>query len=179
MKKLIPLFALTAFSAPALAADTDGFYGSVGGGLYRLESGAFDNVSPSTKILGGYAFNDKLALESSYTRLFKSSELIEGARVDIDGNVWDLSTKLSYPLSNRFSPFMRLGYSYVDLSALITESGVSERFNDYDNAYTWAVGSAINLNRRFNVSGEFARTMINEGDLDFLTIRLNYGFGAQ
>ena len=179
MKKIISLVAITAVCAPALSADRDAFFGSVGGGIYRLESGAFDNVSPSMKILGGYRLTEKVALEASYTRLFESSELIEGTRVDIDGNVWDLSTRLSYPMGERFTPFVRLGYSYVDLSAAFTDVDVSERANDYDNAFTWAIGSAYNFNRRFNVSGEVARTQINEGDLDFLTLNLNYGFGSR
>ncbi len=177
MRKFIPLFAMIAIGAPALAADKDAFYGSVGGGVYRLESDAFDESSPTMRLLGGYNFNEYVALEASYTRLFEASELIQGVRVDVDGNVWDLSTKLSYPLGNRFSPYGRLGYSYVDLSALASEQGQSIRVNDYDNAFTWGVGATYKVNTRFEVGGELARTQINEGDLDFLSVNLNYRFG--
>lgn len=179
MKKMIPLIALSAIGTPAMAADADAFYGSLGGGLYQLESGAFDEIAPTMKLLGGYNFNEYVAVEASYSRLFEASEMIEDTRVDIDGNVWDLSAKISYPMGNRFSPYGRLGYSYVDLSALAQDQTDSIRFNDYDNAYTWAVGASFNVNSRFDVSSELARTMINEGDLDFLSINLNYRFGAQ
>jgi len=179
MKKTISLLAVSAISMPALAADMDGWYGSMGGGVYRLDSGAFNDVAPTMKILGGYNLSEFVALEASYTRLFESSDVIDGARVAIDGNVWDFSTRLSYPLKNRFSPFVRLGYSYVDTGARINDSGVITRLSDYDNAFTWAVGSGFSVNRRVSVSGELARTLIQDGDLDFLTVRLNYGFGAQ
>lgn len=179
MKKIIPLVAISAISLPAMAAETDAFYASLGAGMYRLDSGAFDETAPSMKILGGYNFTENVALEASYTRLFEASEMIEDTRVDIDGNVWDLSTKLSYPLGNRFSPYGRLGWSYVDLSAFAQDQDTSIRLNDYDNAFTWALGASFKVNDRFDIAGEHARSMINEGDLDFVSVNLNYRFGAQ
>lgn len=179
MKKLIPLVALSAMSMPAMAAETDAFYSSVGAGVYELDSGQFSGTAPTMKILGGYNFNEFVALEASYSRLFESSELIEGTRIDIDGNVWDLSTKLSYPMGNRFSPYGRFGWSYVDLSAFAQDQSTSIRLNDYDNAFTWGVGATYKINNRFAVGGEVARTQINEGDLDFLSLNVNYRFGSK
>lgn len=179
MKKLIPLAAISAMSMPAVAAEMDGFYSSVGAGVYELDSGEFSGTAPTMKFLGGYNFNENIALEASYSRLFESSELIEGTRIDIDGNVWDLSAKLSYPMGNRFSPYGRLGYSYIDLSAFAQDQTDSVRLNDYDNAFTWGVGATYKINNRFAVGGEVARSQINEGDLDFLSVNLNYRFGRQ
>lgn len=178
MKKMIPLFAMTALSAAATAAETDNLYGSIGSGIYRLESAGFDETAATMKILGGYSLTDNVAFEASYSRLFEASEVVDGIDVDIDGHVWDLSTKLSMPLGDRFVPYGRLGWSYVDLSALASVDGESERFNDYDNALTWAIGTGINVSRKMTINGEIARSMIDEGDLDFLSVNLSYRFGA-
>lgn len=178
MKKLIPLCAFAALGTPALAADGNDFYGSLGGGLYNLETEGFDETAANLKVLGGYNLTENVAFEASYTRLFEASATVEGIDVEIDGNVWDLSTKLSMPLGNRFQPYGRLGWSYVDLSALATEDGNSARLNNYDNAFTWAVGTGVTLSRKLAINGEIARTMIDEGDLDFLSVNVNYRFGA-
>lgn len=178
MKKIISLFAIGALSAPALAAEVDNLYGSIGSGLYQLESDGFDETAATLKVLGGYSVTDNVAFEASYSRLFEASEVVDGIDVDIDGHVWDLSTKLSMPLGDRFVPYARLGWSYVDLAAVATEDGESERFNNYDNAFTWAVGTGVNLSRKLAINGELARSMIDGGDLDFLSVNMTYRFGA-
>ena len=58
----------------------------------------------------------------------------------VDGNVWDLSTKVSYPMGDRFSPYGRLGWSYTDIRGVFTENSIegriTERVNDYDDAFS-------------------------------------------
>ena len=179
MKKMIPLFAITAISTAAMAADRDAFYGSLGGGVYNLETEGFDETAATMKIIGGYNFSENVAVEASYSRLFESSAVVDDVNVEIDGNVWDLSTKLSLPMGNRLTPYGRLGWSYVDLSALATADSESMRFNNYDNAFTWAVGTGISFSSRLGLNAEVARTMIDDGDLDFLSVHLDYRFGAQ
>lgn len=178
MKNMIPLFALTALSAPAMAADGDAFYGSLGAGVYNLETDGFDENAATLKLIGGYSVTENVAVEASYSRLFEASEVVDGVDVDIDGNVWELSTKLSVPVGDRFKRYGRVGWSYVDLSALATDDGESERFNDYDNALTWAVGTGVNFSSRLGLTAEVARTMIDAGDLDFLSLNVDYRFGA-
>ncbi|MBT8083959.1 MAG: porin family protein [Woeseia sp.] len=178
MKKMLSLTALCAISMPAVAADQSPFYGSIGGGVYKLQSAGFDETAPTMKILGGYNFNEYVAIEGSYTELFESSENVEGLDIDVDGNVWDLSTKLSMPLNERFTPYGRLGWSYVDLTASATEDGETVRINDYDNALTWGIGTDFHMTDRLTLNGEVARTNIDEGDLDFLSVNVSYRFGA-
>ncbi len=179
MKKIISLTALWALSLPLLAADKDVFYGSLGGGVYQLETQDFDETAPIMKITGGYNFTENVALEASFTNLFEASEVVDGINVDIDGRAWDLSTRLSYPLSNRFSPYARLGWSYVDLNARATDDGEVVRFNNYDDGFAWAVGVGVDVGKRFSIDGEYSRTEIDEGDLDYASLNLNYRFGAQ
>lgn len=179
MKRIIPLLALTAISAPAMSDDTYGVYGSLGGGVYRLQTDGFDETSPAATLLGGYSFNRNVAVEASYTRLFNASDRVDGVNVTVDGHIWDLSSKLSYPVGNRFSPYGRIGWGYVDMTGRASENGVSVRANEYDDAFTWAVGTGVKLNRRLALSGEYGRILVRDADLDRLTLNLDYRFGRQ
>jgi len=125
------------------------------------------------------SFEIQIADLKSACRNFAFLSIASAVNVEIDGNVWDLSTKLSLPIGNRFTPYGHLGWSYVDLSALATEDSESMRFNNYDNAFTWAVGTGVNFTPRLGLNAEISRTMIDDGDLDFLSVHLNYRFGAQ
>ncbi len=184
MKKMLSLIALTAVSMPAMATENNAFYGSLGGGTYQLKSQGFDDTAATASILGGYNFNEHVAVEAAYSRLSKVTDFVrlfeseEGMDVRVSGSAWDLSTKLSLPLGDRFIPYSRLGWSYVDLSARATALGSAVRVNDYDDAFSWALGTGIKLNKRVTVNGEYARVMVDNGDLDRMSLNLSYRFGA-
>tara|TARA_R110002096_G_scaffold2071_3_gene10798 strand:- start:24 stop:431 length:408 start_codon:yes stop_codon:yes gene_type:complete len=134
-------------------------------------------------VLGGYKLRENVAIEAAYTRLLDATDTIELTHVKVDGNVWDLSTKVSYPMGDRFSPYGRLGWSYTDIRGVFTENSIegtiTERVNDYDDAFSWAVGTGIKLNERFVLNAELGRVLINDADFDRLSLNLNYGFGSQ
>lgn len=178
MKKIIQLLVLTAISMPAMASGLDAFYGSLGGGAYRIKSDGFNERAAATTILGGYTLNEHVAFEAAYTKLFDAKGNVEGVNVKVDGNEWDLSTKLSVPMGDRLNPYARLGWSYLDLSLLGSVAGISTRLNEYDDAFTWAVGTGVKLNSRYSLSGEYSRVLVNDGDFDRMSLNLNYRFGS-
>ncbi|NNC77129.1 MAG: porin family protein [Woeseiaceae bacterium] len=178
MKKIIPLIALSAISMPAMATDQNTFYGSLGGGAYRLKSDGFNETAPTMSILGGYNFTERFALEAAYTKLYDATGTIEGIDVNVDGNVWDLSTKWSIPMGKRFSPYGRIGWSYLDTRLSGTVDGITERVNVYDDAFSWAVGTGIKLNKRLALNGEYSRVLVNNADFDRMSLNLNYRFGS-
>jgi outer membrane autotransporter protein len=179
MKKMFSLIALATISMPAFAAGQNPFYGAIGTGAYELDSYGFDERAATASLLGGYNFSDSIAVEASYTRLFSASGDVEGIRVKVDGDAWDLSTKLSIPVGERFMPYGRLGWSYLDLKATGSSDGVSLSANEYDDAFTWAVGTGYKLNSRLSLNGEYSQVLINDGDFDRLSMNLNYRFGSQ
>lgn len=177
MKTLFPLIAAAAISLPVQAEVPTGTYGSVGAGAYRLENALFDDSAFAMKFVGGYAFNEFLAVEAGYSRLFESKDRIDDTRVAIDGNVWDLGTRISYPMGSKFSPFGRIGWSYLDTSAAVTDGNSRQKLNDYDDAFSWAVGAAYAVNDRIVLSTDYTATNISGGDLDSVSLNLSYGFG--
>ena len=178
MNKTFALLAVTSISIGAHAEETHDFYGSLGGGVYRLESSAFDDTAPALKLIGGYSFTDFFALEAGYARLFESEDTVDDVRARIDGNLWDLAARISYPASGRLSPFGRLGWSYLDSSATLRDADTRIRLSDEENAFSWAVGAAYKLNERLAVRGEYGAVMIDDGDLDSITVNVSYGFGS-
>lgn len=179
MKKMFALAAITLIGTPALADDTQGFFASIGGGVYRVDSNGFDDDAPSSMLTGGYTFNKYAAIEAAYSRMFDASDRIDGTKVTIDGNLWDVTTRLSYPVSNRVDPYVRMGWSYSDLSAKARSDETSVRLNDYDDGLSWAAGTGIRLNSRLNLNLEFARMLVTDDDLDRLSASVSYRFGAQ
>lgn len=178
MKKVVPFFALAAISMPAMADTTTGPYGSMGGGAYRLESSSFEDSAPSLKLLGGYSFNEMFAVEGSYSRLFESSDSFAGTSIKIDGHLWDVGARVSYPVTSRLSPYGRIGWGYIDARAKITDDEGRTSLNDYDDAFSWAVGASYGLKKRYAVSGEYAAMNIGGGNFDAVSLNLNYRFGA-
>lgn len=177
MKTKLILIAAAAIGLPLQADGSGGTYGSVGAGAYRLENASFDDSAFAMKFTGGYAFNEFLAIEAAYSRLFESKDRIDTARVLIDGNVWDLGSRVSFPLGSNFSPFGRIGWSYLDTSAVIRDGSDGLRVNGYDDAFNWAVGAAYTISDRMTLSGDYTATNIPGGDLEALSLNVSYRFG--
>lgn len=180
MKKLYALAAITLLGTPAIAADTQGFYASIGGGAYRVDSDGFDDRAPSGMLVAGYDINQYVGIESGWSRLFNASDQVDGTEITVDGDVFDLTARLSYPLGSRFDPYVRLGWSYSDMAAKSSSiEGARLRLNDYDDGFAWAAGTGISLTPRFNLGVEFARTLVTDNDLDRVSASLSYRFGAR
>ncbi len=179
MKKMFALAAISLASVPAVAAEPQGFYASVGGGVYRVDSSGFDDRAPSAMLIAGYDINQYFGVETAWSRLFNASDRIDGTKVTIDGNVWDLTTRLSYPISNRVDPYVRMGWGYSDLAAKArTVEGGWLRLNDYDDGFSWAAGTGIRLTPRFDLNVEYARMHVAD-DIDRLSAGISYRFNAQ
>jgi len=178
MKKVIPLMAMTAFSLPVMATEPGTFYGALGGGAYQIDSSGFDETAPSANVLGGYNLSERFAIEGAYTRLFDAEGKVDNIGVEISGNVWELSTKMTVPVGNRFNSYGRLGWSYLDLKAVTVSNEFPGRANGYDDAFTWAMRAGYELKPRLSLNGEYGQIQIDGGDLERLSFSLNYQFGS-
>jgi len=179
MKKIYVLAAITIIGMPAMAAETQGFYASVGGGVYRLDSNGFEDRAPSAMLIAGYDINKYVGVEAAWSTLFNASDRIDGTQVTIDGNVWDVTTRVSYPVRNRLDPYIRMGWSYSDLSAKSRIDGMSIRLNDYDDGFSWAAGTGFRMTPRFHLDVEYGRMLVTDDDIDRLSASVSYRFGAQ
>lgn len=176
MKALLAMLGLSVLIAPAWASDSRGFYGSVGGGAYRIDSAGFEDVAPTLKVLGGYSLNRYVAFETAYLRLFESDDRVDGNRVEIDGNVWDLSTRLGVPFGDRFEGYGRVGWSFYDLTGKTALNGNRFSIKDEEDDFTWALGAGYSLTEKVSLRAEYAQIMVDRGDADFMSFNVSYRF---
>ena len=177
MRLTIALVALGALSGSAVATEDSGFYASVGGGAYRLDGDGFKDTAPTMTLTGGYELNRYIALQGGYTRMFEANDRVAGSPVEIDGNVWDVATRLSYPISEKFAPYGRVGWSYYDLK--LKADTVEGRFSDKekDDDFAWALGMSYALTDTLDLRGEYSSIAVNGGDdPEFLSFNLTYRF---
>lgn len=177
MKTILSLAALTLLGGTATAANESDFYMSAGGGIYRLEADGFDDRAPTMKLTGGYRVNDYFAVEAAYLRMFEAKDTVDDVRVEVDGDSWELGTRFSYPVNERFSAFGRLGWSFYDFSADVSDEDLAFKATDSGDGLTWAVGGRVNLSQRLAVNGEYARILVDDADADFVSADLTYRFG--
>ncbi|MBT8144042.1 MAG: porin family protein [Gammaproteobacteria bacterium] len=180
MRTVIPLTLLCLSSGTAMAVNETNLYGAVGGGIHRIESQGFDDTAPTIRMIGGYRFNDIIAVEAGYTRLFDTSDTVEGVRVKIDGNSWELGTKLSYPINQRYNGYGRIGWSFYEFDAKVFDQDLALITADEDgDAFTWALGGRVRITERMDINGEYARILVDNADVDFLSLDLAYRFGTK
>lgn len=206
-KTLLSLTLMLAASG-ALAQDS-GWYGGLGVGRSwadvdnRAITGAV-NASGSTvntinadqedntwKVLGGYSFNDTLAVEASWFDLGEfgySANLLPAAQargnVELEGFGVDLVG--TFPIADRLSFLARLGLNNTKIDENFTNTLGGRFANDSDRDWyaNYGVGLQFALNDRFDLRTEFTRYAIDDmriadDHVNTLTLGLNYKFGAK
>ncbi len=177
MRTMIPLTLLCLCSGTAVAVNESNVYASIGGGFHRVESQGFDDRAPTLKLLGGYNINQHVAVEAAYTRLFETSDNVEGVNIEIDGNNWELGTKLSYPINQKYGGYARLGWSFYDLNAKVSDDQLRFSADEHGDAFTWALGGRVKITERMHLNGEYSRILIDNADIDSLSFDLAYRLG--
>ncbi|ETZ12176.1 hypothetical protein AJ90_22330 [Vibrio parahaemolyticus M0605] len=78
-------------------------------------------------VYGGYQFNNWLALEGGATAYGEPDASYDTGDLSADVNGGELTVKLSYPLTERFDVFTRLGgaYQYIDKSSSLDQEASS------------------------------------------------------
>lgn len=173
------MLALCAFGIPAAAAQAGEFYAGVGGGAYRVEVGEFDDTAPTFELFGGYQFNQYVSFEGAYIRMFDAEDVIGGGEVDLYGDVWELSTTLAYPFAQRFQGYGRLGWSYYEATTEADSFAGTFKETDYGDDFTWAIGGNYDITDRLGIRAEYGQIMVDDGDAEFLSVSMTFGFGRQ
>lgn len=153
MKKLAIAALLSAFTAaPALAAEP--YYIGINAGQNQIDD---SRISSSTafSVFGGYAFNEYIAGEISYTNFGSADTNVPG--ISVSGNAAALAAVGSLPLNNDFSLFARLGYA----STRLEPTGAS---SETKSDLTWGVGGQYNATRTIGVRLAYDVYRVGETD---------------
>lgn len=161
----------------------------LGSGL-TTTSIADNDTDTAYKIFGGYKLNKNIALEAGifnlgqfgYTATTVPAGTLNG-NVNLDGVNLDVVGML--PITEKFSGFGRLGWSYAEARGTFTTSGAvaptdtnpNKRFTNYKAG----LGLQYDFNEALGLRGEWERYRVNDavgsdGDIQMYSIGLVYRF---
>lgn len=151
--------AAMAMSAGAIAQQTmPGWY--IGGDVGSADVGPEDDTS--FRIFGGYTINRNFSAELGYGMLFDKG--------GVEITSLELSGVASYPLTNNFSIFGKLGFARVTVEAL----GI----DDDDTDLTYGLGVQYDVSRNLGIRGQWQRYKqdVLVDDVDVLSVGVIYRF---
>jgi OOP family OmpA-OmpF porin len=183
--------ALGLITAPALAADDQGFYAGAGAGLFGVEVSEFetgldfDADDTGFRLFGGWQFNEYFGVEAGYGDGGTASETIGDlatfgieADVDIDVSGFDILLTGTLPFSDTFYGYAKAGMFFwdADIAAtlreddglggvIVTQDSASESGDDL----AYGVGLGMDFSENFGVRLEYMIYDVSDADADFLS----------
>lgn len=146
--------ATLAFSS-VVSADSGPYFGG-GVGYFSLDSGGFDASDTAFKAFGGYRMNSYFATELEY--IDGGSPEDRGVQIDVTG--WNLSVLGSWPITEQFDVFAKLGVLFWDGEA----RGLGERSDDSGEDFSYGVGADFKFGENWAIRGEYQRFEIEDTD---------------
>lgn len=207
-RKTLLTLTLALATSGALAQDS-GWYGGLGYGrswadvdnrsigaaadaagtpVNKLYASQADN---SWKVLGGYSFNENLALEGSWFELGEfgyAADLLPGggARGNAELEGFGLDVVGTFPIAERLSFLARLGLNNTKVKESFNNT-LGGRFNN-DSERDWyanyGVGLQYALTDRWDLRTELTRYAVDDmriadDHVNLLTVGINYRFGVK
>ncbi len=163
MKKSISVLAiLAAIASPALADDTGKYYvaGDFGKMTYSNSNpGGTDFSNPNAmRISGGYRFSPMFAVEGGYAVIGDSTLNSGTGSATITNSAVQIAAIGTYPVSDTFGLFGKLGVSINSLKASGTGSMSGLNVN---HSTSWSsmigIGVQYNVNRQFGIRAQYER----------------------
>lgn len=184
---LLALGLLSSTAAGTALAQERGLYlgGSVGDAQYQNICNGFDTGAACNdgdtgfRVFGGYQFNRNAALELGYVDLgtVDAQGSVAGTPTTVrsEGNGFDLSGLISFPVAAGLSVFGRLGIYYIRSQVDVTAGGVTSESHTNGG---FLVGAGIGFDLwKFGVRAEWQRYdsavgggSVGEDDVNFFSV---------
>jgi OOP family OmpA-OmpF porin len=166
---------------PLTALGDDGFYvgGSVGSASLSEDFDGFNVDSDSTafRLVAGWQINDYLSVEGGYQNFgaFEQTFTVNGEPVDVslDADGFMLGGTGSFPLSDRFALYGRVGAFFWDGDAEI--NNVSQARPEDTNLYLGA-GVSFALTGQLKLIVDWTRYNLEDTESNVISLGLTYGF---
>lgn len=129
----------------------------IGADIGQADFGSEDDMA--VKILGGYQINRNFAAEAGYGMLFDKS--------NTEVTALELVAVGSFPLTNQFSVFGKLGLANVDVE---TGAGSNDK-----TELTYGVGAQYDLSPKLGLRGQWQRYDTDQ-EIDLFSIGIVYRF---
>jgi OOP family OmpA-OmpF porin len=162
---LAALAAATLAFSPVVAADSGPYVGA-GIGYFGLDADGFDGSDTAFKLFGGYRMNQYFATELEYIDGGKPDD--SGFEIDISG--FNLSVLGSWPVTEQFDVFAKLGVLFWDAEA--------RGFGDESGEdFSYGIGADFKFGDNWAIRGEYQRFEIEDTDTaDLVSLGVYFRF---
>ena len=149
-----------------------------------ITSGSVDGKDTGFKVFGGYMFNRHFGVEGAYVDLGEVSYSgdffgapVTGGKVEVSGvNIAALG---SYPITEQFSVFGKIGLFIWDVEASDTTGGVPFSAKEDGTDISFGVGLGYNFTRNLGVRLEWERfkvEAVSKADADLISLGVVWRF---
>lgn len=146
-----------------------------------ITSGTVDGKDTGWKIFGGYMFNRHFGIEGAYVDLGEVSYSgtfgaapVTGGKIEVSGV--NFAAIGSYPVSEQFSVFGKLGLFIWDAEASDTTGGVPFSATEEGTDLSFGIGVSYNFTRNLGVRAEWEMFKTDLADATLLSIGLVWRF---
>jgi OOP family OmpA-OmpF porin len=191
-KTIAVLLGMALGAAMPLAAQAQatmpGVYVGVGAGqseAVEYECAALPSCKPkgtAYRFFGGYQFSRNFGVEAAYTDLGNASSHSPGFDQTIKVRAGELTLVGSFPATERFSLYGRIGGYYAQTTADTTQAGVSQGLKESNGNITFAGGLQFFMTQSLALRGEGQRYMkvgggkIGDSDYNVYSVGLLWKF---
>lgn len=176
LRKSLTLALLGASSIGYAAEDQGGAYigASIGQSKVKDDSIDFSGTDTAFRVVGGYQFNQYVAIEGGYLDIGSPDDTIQGIDVQVDASAFQAAVVGQMPFNEKFSGFAKAGILFWDSEVKASTSFASASADDSGEDLSWGLGVKMNLNKSSNIRLEFEGADI--GDTDYRAISLGYSW---
>ena len=146
-----------------------------------ITSGSTDSKDTAFKLFGGYMFNRHFGVEAAYVDLGEASYSgdfvgapVTGGKVETSG--FGVSALGSYPVTEQFSIFGKIGIFFWEAEASDTTGGIPFSAKTDGTDVSFGVGVNFNFTQNLGVRAEWERFALDEVDADLISIGIQWRF---
>jgi OOP family OmpA-OmpF porin len=140
-----------------------------------------DGKDTAWKIFGGYMFNRHFGLEGAYVNLgevsYSGSFLgapVTGGKLEVTG--FNVAAIGSYPVTEEFSVFGKIGLFIWDAEANDTTGGVPFSGKEDGTDLSFGVGIGYQFTRNLGLRAEWEMFKANDADTSLISVGLQWKF---
>lgn len=157
-------------------AEDSGVYVGAGVGLAHEEFTGFNGSDVAFKAVAGYSFNKYFSVEASYADGGTQKDDIGGMDVAISSDGFIGAILAKWPVTDRFSPYLKVGYAFYDTEIKVTggPTPISDSASESDSMV--GGGLEFKLGDRFRLRADLDRINVPDAAYRIYSLMATYSF---
>lgn len=158
------------------SADDAGFYAGIGAGVAHEGFTGYRANDIAFKALFGYSANKYFAVEAAYADAGTLEDDVNGLDVAISSNGFIAAVLGKWPVTDVFSPYLKVGYAFYDSTTKVSNgvNSFSESFSEDDLMF--GGGVELKLGDNFRLRAEMEKIKVPDADFRIYSLVAAYHF---